>query len=319
MALDQYQEEEEEGMSFLDHLEALRWHLLRSVAAILILSIIAFLSKSIVFGMVILGPSKVDFITYRLLCDLGDYLGIAALCIDELPFTIQSRQMTGQFSMHMTSSFVVGFVVAFPYVFWEFWRFISPGLYDQEKSAARGAVFFVSLLFFMGASFGYFILSPLSINFLSNYQLDPTILNEFDIGSYVTTLIMLVLASAIMFQLPVVIYFLSMSGLVTSTMLRAYRRHAIVVILVVAAIITPPDVISQLLIGMPILVLYEAGITIAKRLEKKRAIKEAENAKEDAEYEEREREAEQNESNDPSNHSENNDSDDDQKRDRFED
>ncbi|MFC3880114.1 twin-arginine translocase subunit TatC [Algoriphagus namhaensis] len=282
MALDQYVEEEEEGMSFLDHLEALRWHLLRSVAAILIFTVIAFLSKSIVFGQVILGPSKIDFFTYRWLCDIGNYLGITALCIEELPFTIQSRQMTGQFSMHMTSSFVVGFIVSFPYVFWEVWRFISPGLYDQEKNAARGAVFFVSLLFFLGAGFGYYILSPLSINFLSNYQLDPSILNEFDITSYVTTLTMLVLASAIMFQLPVVVYFLAMSGLVTSGMLRSYRRHAIVVILVLAAVITPPDVISQILIAMPILVLYEAGIQIAKRLEKKREIKRAKEEAEDA-------------------------------------
>lgn len=274
MALDQYkEEEEEEGMSFLDHLEALRWHLLRSVSAILILSVAAFVAKSFVFGIVILGPSKVDFVTYRWLCNVSDYLGMPALCIDELPFTIQSRQMTGQFTMHMTSSFVVGFIAAFPFVFWEVWRFIAPGLYDQEKNAARGAVFFVSLLFFLGAAFGYFILSPLSINFLSNYQLDPSILNEFDITSYISTLTMLVLASAIMFQLPVVVYFLAMSGLVTSGMLRSYRRHAIVVILVLAAVITPPDVISQILIAMPILVLYEAGIQIAKRLEKKRALK----------------------------------------------
>ncbi|OOG70711.1 twin-arginine translocase subunit TatC [Algoriphagus sp. A40] len=275
MALDQIQEEEE-GMSFLDHLEALRFHLLRSIAAILILTIIAFLAKDIVFGVIILGPSKVDFITYRVLCDLGNYLGISALCIDELPFTIQSRQMTGQFSMHMTSSIVVGFVVAFPYVFWEIWRFISPGLYIKEKNAARGAVFFVSFLFLSGAAFGYYVLSPLSINFLANYQLDPTILNEFDITSYVTTLTMLVLASAIMFQLPVVVYFLAMSGLVTSKMLKSYRRHSIVVILIVSAIITPPDVVSQLLIAMPILVLYEVGIIIAKQLEKKRALAEAE-------------------------------------------
>ena len=283
MALDQYQEEEEEGgMSFLDHLEALRWHLLRSVAAILILSVAAFLAKSFVFGVVILGPSKVDFVTYRWLCQLSDYVGLPALCIDELPFTIQSRQMTGQFTMHMTSSFVVGFIASFPFVFWEVWRFISPGLYDQEKNAARGAVFFVSLLFFLGAGFGYFILSPLSINFLSNYQLDPSILNEFDITSYISTLTMLVLASAIMFQLPVVVYFLAMSGLVTSGMLKAYRRHAIVVILVLSAIITPPDVISQILIAMPILVLYEAGIQIAKRLERKRARKKAEEEIDDA-------------------------------------
>jgi sec-independent protein translocase protein TatC len=267
-------------MSFLDHLEALRYHILRSVAAILIFTVIAFIAKDIVFGIIILGPSKVDFFTYRILCDIGNYLGISALCIDQLPFTIQSRQMTGQFTMHMTSSVVVGFVVAFPYVFWEIWRFISPGLYDKEKNAARGAVFFVSFLFLSGAAFGYYVLSPLSINFLANYQLDPSILNEFDITSYVTTLTMLVMASAIMFQLPVVVYFLSMSGLVTSRMLKEYRRHSIVIILVVSAIITPPDVISQLLISMPILVLYEIGITIAKRLEKKRALKEARERKE---------------------------------------
>lgn len=274
MALDQYKDEEEEGMSFLDHLEQLRWHLLRSLSAVLILTVAAFLAKSIVFGQVILGPSKVDFVTYRLLCKVSEYFGVTALCIDHLPFTIQSRQMTGQFSMHLTSSMVVGLVVAFPYIFWEVWRFISPGLYIKEKQAARGAVFFVSMLFFAGAAFGYFILAPLSINFLANYQLDPTILNEFDITSYVSTLVMLVLASALMFQLPVVIYFLSMSGLVTAAMLRTYRRHAIVVILILAAVITPPDVISQVLIAMPILVLYEAGISIAKRLEKKRAEKE---------------------------------------------
>nr|WP_236021356.1 twin-arginine translocase subunit TatC [Algoriphagus oliviformis] len=268
-------------MSFLDHLEALRFHLLRSIAAILILSVIAFLAKSIVFGEIILGPSKVDFFTYRMLCKLGNSMGISALCIDELPFTIQSRQMTGQFTMHMTSSIVVGFIAAFPYVFWEIWRFISPGLYDKEKNAAQGAVAFVSLLFLLGAAFGYYVLSPLSINFLANYQLDPSILNEFDITSYVTTLTMLVLASAIMFQLPVVVYFLSMSGLVTSKMLKDYRRHSVVVILVLSAIITPPDVISQLLIAMPILVLYEVGIGIAKRLEKKRALKRAEEEKED--------------------------------------
>lgn len=278
MALDQYNEEEEEenGMSFLDHLEQLRWHLLRSISAILIFMVLAFLSKGFVFGQVILGPSKVDFVTYRMLCKLSELFYLPALCIEELPFIIQSRQMTGQFSMHITSSLVVGLIAAFPYVFWEVWKFISPGLYAKERNAARGAVFFVSLLFFMGASFGYFILSPLSINFLSNYQLDPSIANEFDITSYVSTLSMLVLASAVMFQLPVVIYFLTQAGLVSSAMLKAYRRHSIVVILVLSAVITPPDVISQILIAMPILVLYEAGIMIAKRLERKRREEELE-------------------------------------------
>ncbi len=275
MALDQYNDEEEEGMSFLDHLEALRWHLFRAVAAVLVFTVAAFLAKDFVFGVLILGPSKVDFYTYRVLCDLGNSLGLPALCIDDLPFTIQSRQMTGQFSMHMTSSLVVGLIAAFPYLFWEVWRFISPGLHAVEKNAARGAVAFVSFLFLLGALFGYYVLTPMSINFLSNYQVDPSITNEFDITSYVSTLTMLVLASAIMFQLPVVVYFLSMSGLVTSKMLKAYRRHSIVVILVLSAVITPPDVISQLLIAMPILVLYEVGIVIAKNLEKKRALKQA--------------------------------------------
>lgn len=263
-------------MSFLDHLEALRWHLLRSVTAVLIFTVVAFIAKDFVFGVLILGPSKVDFLTYRVLCDIGNYFGIPALCINDLPFTIQSRQMTGQFSMHMTSSMVVGLIAAFPYLFYEVWRFISPGLYAKERNAARGAVFFVSFLFLSGALFGYYVLTPMSINFLANYQLDPSIANEFDITSYVSTLSMLVLASAIMFQLPVVVYFLSMSGLVTSKMLKSYRRHSIVVILIVSAIITPPDVISQLLIAMPILVLYELGILIAKRLEKQRAQREAE-------------------------------------------
>ncbi|MGY6520496.1 MAG: twin-arginine translocase subunit TatC [Mongoliitalea sp.] len=272
MALDQYREEEEdEGMSFLDHLEQLRWHLLRSVAAILVFTVAAFLAKSIVFGKIILGPSRVDFFTYRMLCELAEIFNTPVLCITELPFILQSRQMTGQFSMHITSSLVVGIIASFPYIFWEVWRFISPGLYAKERQAARGAVFFVSLLFFLGTLFGYYILTPISVNFLANYQLDPTISNEFDITSYVGTLSMLVLASAIMFQLPMVIYFLSMSGLVSAAMLKTYRRHSIVVILILAAVITPPDVISQILIAMPILVLYEAGIQIAKRLEKKRA------------------------------------------------
>ena len=147
MALDQYQEEEG-GMCFLDHFEALRWHILRAVSAVLVFSVAAFIAKDFVFGILILGPSKVDFLTYRLLCEVGNYLGVTALCIDDLPFTIQSRQMTGQFSMHMTSSFVVGIIAAFPYLFWEVWRFISPGLYSKEKNAARGAVFFVSFLYF---------------------------------------------------------------------------------------------------------------------------------------------------------------------------
>lgn len=254
----------EKEMSFLDHLEELRWHIVRSLAAILVFAIVAFLAKKIIFHDIILGPSRPDFWTYRMLCKISEMINTNVLCIEELPFIIQSRQMTGQFMMHITSSFVIGLIFAFPYAFWEMWRFIKPGLYDNEKNVAHGAVFFVSLLFGLGVLFGYFVVSPISINFLSNYQLDPSISNEFDIISYVGTISMLVLACAIMFQLPIVVYFLTKAGIVTPKTLTTYRKHAIIIILVVSAIITPPDVVSQILIALPLLVLYQISIFISK-------------------------------------------------------
>ncbi|GAB3332060.1 twin-arginine translocase subunit TatC [Marivirga atlantica] len=260
MPADQPQDE----MSFLEHLEALRWHIVRSVVAIIVLSVAAFAAKEFVFGTLILGPSRPDFWFYQMACKFGQQVaGSTAFCIEQLPFIIQSRKMTGQFSMHITVSLVLGFVVAFPYVFWEIWRFISPALYDTEKRNSRGATFFVSLLFSLGVLFGYFIVSPISINFLANYQVDPSVLNEFDITSYVSTITMLVLACGLMFQLPMVVFFMSKAGIVTPSVLRNYRRHAIVVILILGAIITPPDPISQVLIALPILILYEISISVS--------------------------------------------------------
>ena len=269
MPLDQIGEEKE--MSFLDHLEELRWHIIRSLLAIIVFAVLAFISKGFVFGMIILGPSKVDFWTYRMLCELSILLNSKALCIDELPFIIQSRQMTGQFAMHISSSFVIGIICAFPYAFWEIWRFIKPGLYPKERKAARGATFYVSMLFGLGVLFGYFIVTPISINFLSNYQIDPTILNEFDIISYVGTVTTLVLACGILFQLPIVVYFTTKAGLVTSDLMRTYRKHAIVVILVLGAMLTPPDPFSQVLIAVPLVGLYQISIGIAKRVEREDA------------------------------------------------
>ncbi|MBR9998985.1 MAG: twin-arginine translocase subunit TatC [Cyclobacteriaceae bacterium] len=253
-------------MSFLDHLEELRWHIIRSLISIMVFAIAAFLAKKIVFHGIILAPSRTDFWTYRILCKVSELINTSALCIEELPFIIQSRQMTGQFTMHLTSSFVIGLILAFPYAFWEMWRFISPGLYSKEKKIARGSVFFVSLLFGIGILFGYFIVSPISINFLSNYQLDPSISNEFDIISYVSTLTMLVLACGLMFQLPIIVYFLTKAGIVTPGFMRTYRKHAIIVILVISAIITPPDIVSQILIALPLIVLYEISIFISKNV-----------------------------------------------------
>jgi len=272
MPLDQVSDEnDDQEMSFLDHLEELRWHIVRSFIAICVFSIIAFISVDFVFGVVIMGPSKVDFWTYRVLCQLSDLLNTTALCIDNLPFSIQSRQMTGQFTMHLTSSFFIGLILAFPYAFWEIWRFIKPGLYPKERKAARGATFFVSLLFSLGVAFGYFLVVPISINFLANYQLDPSILNEFDIVSYVNTVVMLVFSCAILFQLPIVVYFAAKAGIVSSGFLVKYRRHSMVGILILAAILTPPDPFSQILVAIPLFLLYEVSIRIAKRIEKKEA------------------------------------------------
>ncbi len=263
-------------MSFLDHLEAFRWHIVRSFAAIVVLSVIAFASKEFVFGTLILGPSRADFWFYQMACQMGKTLADStAFCIDELPFIIQSRKMTGQFSMHITSSIVVGLIVAFPYFFWEMWRFISPALYSQEKQYTRGATFFVTLLFMSGVLFGYYIVTPISVNFLANYQVDPSVLNEFDITSYVSTVTMLVLACGLMFQLPMVIYFMTKAGILNPELLRKYRKHSIVAILILGAFITPPDPISQLLISLPLMLLYEMSIyisTIVYRRNKKKEI-----------------------------------------------
>lgn len=276
MPLDQIAEEDEKEMTFLDHLEELRWHLVRSLIAIVSFAVLAFVAKGFFFGKLILGPSKVDFWTYQMLCSLSELLNSNALCIDELPFILQSRQMTGQFAMHITSSFVIGIICAFPYVFWEIWRFIKPGLYPTERKAARGAVFYVSFLFTLGVFFGYFIVVPISVNFLANYQIDPTILNEFDIISYVTTVTTLTLACGVLFQLPIVVYFGTRAGLITSSLMKQYRKHAIVLILVLGAMLTPPDPFSQLLIAIPLTGLYQIGIYIAKRVEREEALEESE-------------------------------------------
>lgn len=276
--LDQMSDERE--MSFIDHLEELRWHIIRSMIAIFVFTIVAFISVDFVFNTVIFGPAKPDFWTFRMLCKVGDIINSQALCIDDLPLKIQSRKMTGQFTMHITSSFVIGIIVAFPYVFWEIWRFISPGLHIKERKTSRGAVFFVTLLFAIGVAFGYYIMSPLAVNFLANYQVSSIVFNEFDITSYVSTLITLVLGSGILFQLPIVVYFLSKVGIVTPELMRAYRKHAIVVILILGAMLTPPDPLSQVLIAFPLFGLYEMSIIICRRVTKRRLKEEEEFFKE---------------------------------------
>ncbi|MFZ9980746.1 MAG: twin-arginine translocase subunit TatC [Cyclobacteriaceae bacterium] len=267
MPLDQEDIREDSGekeMSFLDHLEELRWHIVRSVAAIMIFMIAAFVMAPWIFDNIVFAPARIDFPTFKWLCALGEKIGATeTLCVDKINFKIQSRYMTGQFTMQFMAAFVIGLIIAFPYVFWEIWRFVKPGLYSKERRYSRGAVVAVTFQFTLGVLFGYFILCPMSIWFFSNYTISDMIVNEFDITSYVQTVVALVFGSGLLFQLPVVIYFLSRIGIVSPAFLRKYRKHAAVIILIVAAIITPPDPLSQTIISLPLYLLYEVSIFIS--------------------------------------------------------
>ncbi len=276
MALDQnfeHEIDETEGneMSFLDHLEELRWHIIRSLIAIFVFTTIAWVFQKEIFGGIIMAPSKSEFWTNRMLCKLADLTGVEGLCFKQADFILQSREVSGQFMMALTQSIMVGLLLSFPYFFWEIWRFVKPGLKAKEAKAARGAVFWVSLLFFMGVSFGYFVVSPMAINFLASFKLDDSIQNQFDINDYISLLSTMTLACGITFQLPMIAYVLSMVGILTPKFMREYRRHALVVILIIAAIITPsPDMISQLLVTLPLLGLYEISIIVSARVNKQR-------------------------------------------------
>jgi sec-independent protein translocase protein TatC len=260
----------EAEMSFLEHLEVMRWHLLRSITAVVILGLVAFVFKGIVFDKIILAPKEAWFPTNRWLCELGEIIGLKRLCINASPFQLQTVKMAEQFSMHIMVSLVAGVVVGFPYIFWEFWRFIVPALYEKEKRTASGAVFYTSMLFILGIAFGYYIIAPLSVNFLGNYRVSESVISAPTLKSYVQTITSVVFASGIVFQLPILVYFLSRVGLVTPVFLKRYRRHAIILIAIVSAIITPPDIFSQILVALPLIVLYEIGISISKRITRQR-------------------------------------------------
>ncbi len=252
-------------MSFLDHLEELRWHLIRSTVAIVIFGGVAFIAKDFIFDVLLFGPKKADFPTYKLLCAAARFLGFEdSFCFSELPFRIQSRTMAGQFSAHIWTSITAGFIIAFPYVLWEFWRFISPGLHDNERKTSRGFIIIASILFFIGVLFGYYVVTPLSINFLGSYQVSEQVFNDFDLSSYISLVRASVIASGLIFELPIIIYFLAKVGIVTPQILRKYRKFALVIVLIISAIITPPDIASQIIVAVPVVVLYEISIFIAK-------------------------------------------------------
>ncbi len=270
MPLDQLDEAtHEKEMGFLDHLEELRRRLFFSALAIFAGGITLFISKDWLFETVLFGPRNPNFVSYRVWCWLSQTIGAGdALCVQEIGYELINTTMLGNFTTHLLVSAIGGFVVAFPVVFRQFWLFIRPALKNREANAARGIGVATSILFFFGVFFGYFVIAPLSLQFLGNYEL-ADVEARISVMSYMKTVASIALAAGIIFQLPVVVYFLAKAGLVTADGLKSYRKHALVGILVVSAIITPPDLTSQILVSMPVLVLYEIGISIARRVERK--------------------------------------------------
>ncbi len=262
-------------MSFLDHLEELRWHLIRSTLAVVIVATVAFIFREFLFDVIIFGPSYPDFISYETLCRISKVFGMNKGCIGEgdLDFIVQSRKVAGQFNAAIWTSISAGVVIAFPYIIYEFWKFISPGLYEKERKYSKGFIVIASILFFMGVLFGYYVIVPLTVNFLSSFKISDMVVNEFDIDSFISLVRSSVLAAGIIFELPIIIYFLTKIGLVTPEFLKKYRKYALVIVLILAAVITPPDISTQVIVAVPILILYEISIWISyfvvKREEKR--------------------------------------------------
>jgi sec-independent protein translocase protein TatC len=265
-------------MSFIDHLEALRWVLLYAVLAALVGAIIVGIRYQWFFDSIVMGPAHPDFITYRMMCDVGHSLGFGdGLCMEPFKVELLNTKVYGQFNMTFTFCFVAGFILAFPFIFFLLWRFIKPALTDKERSGVNGVIFWVSLLFFMGIGFGYFFLSPYAINFFATFTLSSSIENKWAVDDYVSMLTSFTLGCGLAFQLPLVLYFLAKIGIVTSKFLKKYFRHAIVIIVIVAAIITPPDGITQVIVATPLILLYWLSIWLVARVNKR---KEREEAKE---------------------------------------
>lgn len=261
---------EQAEMSFLDHLEELRWHIIKSAIAISVFAIVAFILKGFIFDTIILKPKTPEFWTNRMFAQLADILQTESLKINQKELNLISIKMADQFMMHIWTSIIAGFILASPVVFFEFWRFIKPALYDKERKHASGAVFYTSVLFILGVLFGYYLIVPLSIDFLNTYSVSEQVVNQINTKSYIATVTSIVMASGVAFLLPIFSYFLSKVGILTPQFMKTYRRHSYVVMLLLAAIITPPDVFSQIMVFIPLFLLYEVGILISKRVVKKR-------------------------------------------------
>lgn len=253
------------SMSFLGHLEELRWHLVRGFSAIFIVAIVLFVFQTEVYENFLFAHKKPDFITYRVFCKLFGFIGIESdFCTLSFPDKLQSLALTQQLMNSIWTSLILGLIITFPYILWEIWRFVSPGLHENEIKKSRGFIFIASFLFFLGVAFSFYVIVPMSVYFFYNYQITDMIQNNFKMESYISLVTNTLLGVALIFELPVVIYFLSKIGLVTPEFLKKYRKHALVLVLVLAAIITPPDVASQIIVAIPILILYEISIKVSK-------------------------------------------------------
>lgn len=265
----------EKTMSFWDHLDELRMHIIRSILAVVVLAFIAFLNRAFIFDQVILAPSTSDFATNRALCWFGDILSLPSICMGEMKLTIININMSGQFLTHMYISLVTGFIFAFPYILWEIWRFVRPAMYENEKKYSQGGVFISTLLFLLGILFSYYLIVPLTINFLGTYQVSERVLNQISLNSYISTVVSVTFAVGVVFELPILVYFLTKIGLLTPQFMRKNRKYMYVGLLILAAIITPPDMFSQILVVLPLIGLYEFSIGVSKRMYKKNQMEEA--------------------------------------------
>jgi sec-independent protein translocase protein TatC len=266
MAFFNFQSENANGeMSFLGHLEALRWHLFRSVVAVMVLAVTLFFFKDFLFDDVLLAPKSPNFLTYRLMCRLGHYLNMGEdFCVSLIPFSLISTDLSAQFTTHMWVAFIAGVVIAFPYIVWELWRFIKPALTTKEKTYARGLVFYTSFLFLTGILFGYYVITPMTVNFLGSYQVSAEVKNTITLDSFISTVTTMTLISGIVFELPIAVYFLTKIGVLTPTFMRTFRRHAVVVILILSAVITPTsDATTLIMVALPLYFLYEISIFVS--------------------------------------------------------
>jgi sec-independent protein translocase protein TatC len=256
-------------MTFWDHLTELRKRLIRVVLAWLVMTVVAFVNSRFIFDTILLAPKDTNFITYKWLCRLGEILHVDSLCLPPMSLSIVNLNLSGQFMTDMTVSMFAGLILAFPIIIFQLWQFVMPALYVTERRYARQAVFIMSLLFIIGVLFSYYLMVPWTLNFLGTYQVSSLVANQISLSSYISTVTTTILSVGVVFELPVVVYVLSKIGIVTPAFLKKNRKYAFVIILIVAAIITPPDVFSQIMVTIPLYSLYEISILVSKRVSPK--------------------------------------------------